>query len=337
MPNSVTIDIGSYAIKAAQGKAGKAVKLERTVEVPNTLGLTIPTDDVSAEKMGGMIANMFTDHSLAHTDVRLSLPETLVSTKIISIPSLSDAELASAIQWQAEQHIPIPLEELSLEYQVIYRPEKIDKGEQMRVLLVGVRKSIVDKYLDVFLRAGLEPTILETQTLSLFRALQPQESDPVTMIVHIGATTTDIAIVAASELRFVYTHSTAGQVLTRTLEQGLQLDARQAEQYKRTYGLDATQLQGKIRDLLLPALRVFLLEMQKAMQFFGSQMPGQAVQRVMLSGGGAQLPGLGEFITEQLGVETQVIAPFATASGEIPQANQAAFAVAMGLLMREGA
>jgi type IV pilus assembly protein PilM len=335
MPDIVALDIGTYTIKCIQAKAGKASQVLRAIEIPNPLSASVPTDDHGAEKMAEVISNLFTDHALARTDVRLALPESLVSTKIISIPPLSDAELASAIQWQAEQHIPIPLEELSLEYQVIYRPNRHDKNEQMRVLLVGARKSIIDRYLDVFLRAGIEPTLLETQTLSLIRSLQFTTADPTTLVAHIGATTSDLAIMHEGELRFVYSHASGGQVLTRTIEQALQLDAKQAEQYKRTYGLDQTQLQGKLAEVLFPAVKLFIIEMQKAIQFFASQNPGESVKRVLLSGGTAQLPGLMEFITQQLGTEVLIASPFATSTGEIPQANQAAYTVCMGLIMRQ--
>src|SRR5260221_4479712 len=118
MPDVVSIDIGSYSIKALQGKPGKTVQVSRAFETPNSLEVASASDEATAEKLTELIKNIFTDHRLATEDVHLSLPETLVSTKVISIPPLSDAELATAIQWQAEQYIPIPKDELSLEYQV---------------------------------------------------------------------------------------------------------------------------------------------------------------------------------------------------------------------------
>src|SRR5579859_191258 len=335
MPDSLAIDIGSYTIKAIQGKPGKAVKISRTVEVFNSVGTAVPADDSTTEKLAALLGDTFRDHNLVRTDVRLSFPESLVSTKVIAIPPLSDAELASAIQWQAEQNIPIPYEELSLEYQVLTRPSREEKGQPMLVLLVGVRKSVVEKYLNVFLQLDIEPTILETQTISLMRAMQFTPEDPVTLMVHMGATTTDMAIVADGQLRFVVTNNNGGQLLTRTIERVLQLDTRQAEQYKRTYGIDETQLQGKLREVLLPVLKLSIVEMQKAMQFFVSQNPTQRVARVVLSGAPAQLPGFVQLLTEQLAAEVLTAAPFAGATGEIPEANQPAFPICMGLMMRE--
>lgn len=336
MPTSVSIDVGSYTIKAVQAKKLKPLTIDRTVEVFNPVGNAMPTDDVAVEKLSKVIDTMFQDHGLGRTDVRLSLPEHVVSTKIISIPVLNDAELASAINWQAEQHIPIPLDELSLEYQVLSRPQnRNDKAAQMRVLLVGVRKQIIDKYLEVFLRIGIEPSILETNVLSVFRAMQPKLDDPTTLVVHMGAATTDMFVVHNGELRFVYTYGSGGQVLSRTIEQAIQLDSKQAEQYKRTYGIDPAQLGGKMREVLLPTLRLTTLEMQKTMQFFVTLAPGETVKRILLSGGASQLPGYVQYVTEQLGVEVLMATPFNGVTGEVPATNQEAFSVCTGLLMRE--
>lgn len=335
MPTTVSVDIGSYTIKAVQAKKLKPLTIDRTIEVFNPTGTAMPTDDAAVEKLAKVIDTMFQDHTLGRTDVRLSLPEHVVSTKIISIPVLNDAELASAINWQAEQHIPIPLDELSLEYQVLHRPPGKEKGAQMRVLLVGVRKSVIDKYLDVFLRIGIEPTLLETHVLSTYRAMQLKAEDPTTLVVNMGAATTDMFVAHQGELRFMYTYGSGGQVLSKTVEQAIQLDAKQAEQYKRTYGIDPAQLGGKIREVLLPILRLTTLEMQKTMQFFVTLAPGETVKRILLSGGAAQLPGYVQYVTEQLGVEVLMSSPFASATGEIPQTNQGAFAVCTGLLMRE--
>ena len=332
---AVAVDLGTYTIKAIQANPGNQVAVLRTAEVFNPSGLAIPTDEIQADKLGDLINNIFNDHGLERTDVRLALPESLVSTKIISIPTLTDAELASAINWQAEQHIPIPLDELSLEYQVLSRPANRHSEEQMRVLMVGARKSIVDRYLDVFLRAGIEPTTLETQTLAVYRSLQFTPEDITTLVVHMGATNTDMVIVHKGEPRFVYTHTNAGQFLTRAIEQAIQLDTKQAEEYKRSYGLEPQYLDGRLKEVLSPAIRLSLLEMQKAMQFFASQSDVEPVKRILLSGGSAQLPGLVQVVTEQLGVEVLIAAPFASSHGEIPAANHPAYSVCMGVLMRE--
>ena len=332
---ALALDIGTYTIKAISGKPGKKVAIEKVVESFNTTGIVVPTDETQTEKLVETIGNLISDHKLPNSDVRLSLPESIVSTKIINMPRLSDAELASAIGWQAEQYIPIPPEELTLEYKVLYRPSKKNHNEQMRVLLVGTRKTLIEQFIMTFNYLGIEPTLLETQILSVIRSLQFETVDPTTLIVHMGANTTTLAVIHQGELAFVFNHMSGSQTLTKALQGGIGLDAVQAEQYKRQYGLDETQFQGKVRTVLLPAVKVLTDAMQKAIRFFVNQNPTATVQRVLLSGGGIQLPNLVPHIANTLGAEVIVANPFAASTGNIPEANHAAMSVGIGLLNRE--
>lgn len=333
--SALAIDIGTYTLKAISGKPGKAVVIDKVVEAFNTTGIVVPTDEPQTEKLVEMVGNLISDHKLPTTDVRLSLPESIISTKIINMPRLSDAELSSAIGWQAEQYIPIPPEELTLEYKVLYRPPKNNPNEQMRVLLIGTRKTLVDKFIMTFNYLGIEPTLLETQILSVVRSLQFETTDPTTLIVHLGANTMTLAVVHEGELAFVFNHMSGSQTLTKSLQGAIGLDADQAEQYKRQYGLDESQFQGKVEQALLPAVKVLTDAMQKATRFFVNQNPTATIQRVLLSGGGVQLPNFVPHVANTLGAEVLIATPFAASSGNIPEANHAAMSVCIGLLNRD--
>jgi len=332
---ALALDIGTYSLKAISGKPGKKIKVERVAELSNNTGIAIPTDDAAQEKLSLLVESFINDNDLPKDDVRLAMPESVISTKVIEIPSLSDAELASAIGWQAEQHIPIPPEELSLEYQVLYRPPKGDKSP-MRVLLIGARKTVVERYVGMFHELGIEPTTIETQSLATLRALQFERTDPNTLVINLGASAMDMTMVYVGEIQFVISHMNAGQLLTRSLEQGVGLATSQAEQYKRSYGLDEAQFQGKVKDALLPGVNLLIGEMKKAVQFFVNKHPKETVQRVVLSGGSAALPGLIQQITNQLGAEVLVAAPFTGINANIPESiNHPSMTVCMGLLMQE--
>lgn len=332
---ATAIDIGTYAVKVITGDPGPQPNIHRAVEVINPFGIAIPNDDLQVEQIGELVNNIIFDNKLPHTDLRLSLPEAMVSSKIISIPPLTDAELASAIGWQAEQHIPIQKEDLSLQYKVLYRPEKKDTKTQMRVLLIGTRKSVVDRYINMFVAMGIEPTILETQVLSILRGLDITAGEPPTMLLNLGATNMDVAAVFQGEIQFVFTHTGVGALLTKTLQQTLGLDLQQAEQYKRSYGLDQNQFEGRVRNALLPVINILIGEIQKAQRYFVSQFPQNTLSRIVVTGGSAQLPGLVEYLSSSLGAEILFSAPFAAATGEVPTENQQNFGVCTGLMMRE--
>lgn len=332
---ATAIDIGTYSIKALAGKPGPNLKIDSYAESLNTLDLAVPHDDPKAEQLMDLLDNFINDNNLPKSDVRLSLPEEVVSTKVIEMPSLSSAELASAINWQAEQHIPIPQDELTLEYQVLFKPPKRSKEQQMRVLLVGTRKSLVERYTNIFLNLGIQPKILETHIFSIIRALGFSQEDPTSMIIHIGASNMQMAVVANAELILALNHRGGGTLLTKTLQQGIEnLDPNQAEQYKRTYGISGEQLQGKIRDILMPSINSLTQQIIKTVRYHDNQNPSSQIRRLVLSGGTAQLPGFLEHLSSTSNLEAVLAAPFATSKGKIPEFNHQAFCVCAGLLMR---
>lgn len=332
---ALALDIGSYAIKAVVANPGEKPKISQVLEVFNPHGIALPTDDGAAEKLKLVIQDLFTTNKLPTEDVRLSLPETVVSTKLIEVPPLTDAELASAINWQAERHIPIPPEELSLEYQVLHRPEK-NENKPMRVLLVGVRKQIVNRFVELFQQQGIEPTLVETQMLSIVRSLQFLPEDPTTLIAHLGASSLVLGVVADQELKFVVAQLSGSQILSKTIEKAINLEPSQAEEYKRSFGLDPNQLEGKIRTALLPQVDEFVNHMRKAIQFYGSQNPQAGIKRVVLSGGASLLPDFLQHVASQLNLEVLMAAPFSATQGQVPEStNHPSYSVCVGLLLRD--
>jgi type IV pilus assembly protein PilM len=329
------LDIGTHSIKAVVAKNSSNPNISTAVIIPNKLGLVLPNSEQEVAQFTEMIANLLNDYKLDQTDIRLSLPEYFVANKVIEIPYLTDAELASAISWQAEQHIPIPKNDLSLQYQVIERPAKKTPESKMKVLLVGSRRSITEKINNIFLSLGIEPTVLETQIFSVLRSLNIESTDPETLIVNMGANSTDFAVVSNGIFDFVVSSKNGGQLLSNALAQSFNLDNKSAEEYKINYGLDAKQLEGKLAKVMMPIIDNLSLEIQKSIRFFETNHSGQKIQRIVLSGGPAQLKGLAEEISNKLNKETLLAAPFANAKGQIPDKNQLAYTTCMGLIARE--
>lgn len=332
---ATAIDIGTHSIKAISGKPGKNPTINRIAEIPNPSGVSVPKDNNQAGKLLEAISQLMHDYKLPKTDVRLSLPEEIISTKVINLPPLSDAELASAIDWQAEQHIPIPLDQLALEYQVLYRPPAKQKDQPMKVLLVGSRNNIIEEYVNIFFNLGIQPTILETQIFSIMRALDFTTDDPTSIIVHLGANNIQLAVVHQTEIGLATNKKGGGELLTKAVQQVVSnLTLEQADEYKKAYGLMSNQLQGKIRDAMLPALNPIGQEIIKTIKFYNSEQPNANISRIVLTGGLSQMPGIIEYFTELSGIEVLLADPFATSSGMVPEENRQAFIVCCGLMMR---
>ncbi len=336
--STTALDIGSYSLKALVGHPGSSPKISAIVESLNPSGIAVPNDDASQTKLTKVVEAFFNDYKLPSDKLRLSLPESIVSTKVISIPPLSDAELASAIDWQAEQNIPIPPEDLSLQYEVIYRPKDRFK-KMMQVLLVATRKSIVERYMVMFEDLGMEPTLIETQMLSLIRSLQFTATDEDTMVVDWGGSGMGIAMMSGVRLQFVTHHLGGGTLLTRSLEKSLGLDHKQAEAYKRTFGLDEKQLEGRIKKVLLPVVMEVIDQLKRSMQFYSTNNPQKSVKRIVLAGGSANLVGLVPLITATLGVEVLLVSPLSTVKADkekvdLSRINQTVMGVVVGMMMR---
>ncbi len=331
---ALALDVGSHSIKYLVGSTKVPPELTAAMELINTTGVVVPSDAASKEKYKEMLAVIFKDPAIPKTDVRVCLPEGLVSTKVVEMPLLSDAELASAVGWQAERNIPIPPDQLSLQYQVLFRPARKEDG-QMRVLLVGVRKQLVEEIVIVLNELGVEPSLIDTGMLSLVRSLQFNPTDSPSLIVDLGANSTTTSIVSKGELQFVVSTPIGGQILTSAIQKSFSLTPEQAEEYKRSFGLKTDQLEGKVKQVLSPHVDEIVGQMRKATQFYSQSHPEEPVTRVILAGGGALLPDLPQYITTLLGVEVMTITPFSSAaSPATANVNPVVFGACVGMLMR---
>ena len=334
---TTALDIGTYSIKAIIGSSGKQPKINQVLEVLNRSNIAVPNDEKTQMELFKTLEAFFNDYKLPTQDVRLALPDSVVSTKIIEIPSLSDAELASAIDWQAEQNLPIPADDLSLEYEVIFRPKKGSDKKKMKVLLVGVRKSLLEKYVVVFENLGIELSLMEPNMLALIRSLQFEVGDGETMIVDWGASGVSIAVMSGVELEFITYKLGGGFLLTRAIEKSLGLDVNQAEEYKRSFGLDEHQFEGKLRQALLPVVMEVVAQIKRSLQFYNSSHPQKQIKRLVLAGGTANLLGLIPLLTSELGVEVLLISPWDVAKAknvDLTQVNPVVMGVVTGLMMK---
>lgn len=337
--NYVGFDLGSSSLKLLEvTKEGNKLKAIQAFEYANPFGAALPPDEAQLKQLATMLKQVITEHKVSLSSVRTAIPESLISTKIISTPPLSDAELASAIDWLAEQHIAIPLEEVKVEYEVLYRPPSNKKEENMRVMLIGVPKVVIAGHMKLFELLEIEPVIMETQVVSLLRSVM-QEQMPTTLIVNMGASATDFIIVHEKEIVFVYSFANGGRLLTRSIERGLNLTTDQAEEYKKSYGIDPALLEGKLTTILDPVMRLFVTEIQKALLYFTGQFGTLQVQRILFAGGGAQLNGLVPYFAKQFTQEIVVANPLqnivADTKTPLPMDRSASFAIATGLVMRE--
>lgn len=306
---SVGLDIGSKTIKIVElSQEGQSMKLIGSGIIGysgNTPDKMI--DDKEVATLANAIKKLHSEARVSSKEVAIALPEQQVFTRTIKFPLLTDQEIASAVKWEAEQYIPIPISDAVIQHQVLERRETASPPD-VSVLLVAAPKSLVEKYMKVVQAAGLTVMVVETELIALVRALAPK--DKVVLIVDFGAKSTDIAIARGGNLAFSRSIATAGEAFTRAVSQALGIQYQQAEEYKRTYGLTVGQLEGKVSGAIDPVFRVVADEIKKAIHYFQSEEKGEAPLSVILSGGTAGLPQGVSLLTKLLGMEVGIGNPF---------------------------
>lgn len=228
--------------------------------------------------------------------VAIAIPAYRTFTRAISLPLLNTKELAEAVQLEAEQYIPVPLEELYLDYQII----KQDK-ENTEVFAVAVPKKIVDSYLTLAAMLGLEAVLIETTLGGAARLFaQDRQSDMAGVIIDFGSLSSDISIFDKTVL-VTGTVQGGGVVFTNSIRDKLGVSQTEAGIIKTKYGLGASKKQKEITEALEPTLAQIVKEMRRMIRYYeeryGTDRP---IKQVVTMGGGANMPGLTEYLTNAL-------------------------------------
>lgn len=333
---SVGIDIGSKTIKIVElEKEGKTFRLAASGAV-GYQGV-VPSqakDDKELAALSDVVRKLHKEAHIRGRNVAISLPESLVFTRTIKFPPLTDQEILSAVKWEAEQYIPIPLSEAVIEHQIVERAQGAQGG--VTVLLVASPKALVEKYIKLTQGAGLTTVGVETEALALCRALAPETGT--VLILDFGASSTNIGIIKDAMVRFSRSIPTAGEAFTRALSQSLGIQYQQAEAYKKTYGL-SSDLEGKVKASLAPVFSLVGEEIKKAIHFYQTEEKGEAPESVIVAGGTSGMPEAISTLTNLLGIEVVVGNPFAKVSVDAQASKSLAnysslYSVAVGLALR---
>lgn len=339
MPAYFGIDFGSTSIKlvASDLQGSKSFGLASVAMVSNPTGSLDFADPMVTTKLSAAVKQLLTEAKVREKRVVVSIPESQVYSRIVSLPQMSEAELASAIQWEAEQFVPIPVDQVEIDYSVVRSVPKGSTDKKMLVYLVAAPKKQLQALVDFLLSLGLDPIAVESEMVAVSRSLSFAPLPGSTLILQMGAMSSVLAIMDGGSLLFSYVTNVGGVALTRALAQSLTLPLPQAEEYKRTYGLDPNQLEGKVRNGLLIPVEQVVSEIRKAMEFYAAEHKAR-INRILLSGGGSYLPALAPQLGSVFsGVEVAIADPFAAAKPErgvvIPK-ERSVFSVAVGLSLR---
>jgi type IV pilus assembly protein PilM len=342
-PIQVGLDIGFSSIKIAVVETGsKPPKLLSLGHIAIPQPGIISEAQLDLDAVSNAIKSLVNEVKPPTTDVIIALPENKVFTRVIyDLPYLTDSELSQAIKYAAEEFVPMPINEVNLNYQVVFRSPTKDKNSRTVVFVVASPKTLIDKYINVLKNADLHPQAIETELISLSRSLvNPENFSPTTLIVQFGASVTDLAIVNEGLVLMTRSVATGSNALTRAIAQSFNFELVQAEEYKKVYGLLEDQLEGKLYQVIKPIMDIVLNEAKRMVQSYEFQNRQQTVKRVVLSGGGAKLPGLVSYFAGGLTLEAQEADTWSMLDIEPTFKNKILqeapfYSVAVGLALRE--
>lgn len=302
------LDIGHGSLKVmqlgdiAQPSSGKRHR-------PRVVGYGFCTFDKAAQEDGVVVkpeviaaaAKQLFDKNLigeiTTRRVAIAIPTYRTFTRSLQLPNLSSKQLAAAVELEAEQYISMPLSEIYLDYEIIKQ-----SADTIELFMVAVPKTIVDSYLELAELLGLETVLIEPTLSSSGRLLfagQETEDLP-TVIIDFGSLSSDISIFDKHML-VAGTVQGGGENFTNSIQKKLQVTPAEAGLIKTRYGLSLSKKQAEILEALEPTLLQIVKEIRRMMRYYEERYGAErAIGQIITLGGGANMPGLSEYLTQSL-------------------------------------
>ncbi len=360
--DTIGIDIGSHTIKLVQLQASRTgYTVSHVAQLPTPAGMVKQGVIEDRVAVAEALRELLHGEGISATQTVAAVAGPAVVVRQIRMPTMTEAQLRKTIAWEARNYLSFAVEDSLLDFEVLSTANSDDKTH-MDVMLVATPRELVDTRVGALELAGLEPIVVELEPFALMRGVlslpgDATLTDETIAFVEIGATYTHISI--ASKGQFVLTRSvtTAGNSFTDAIASALEVKPEEAERIKSTevemsnaeevVARRTPQGQRAVA-VLEPLIGELTREIRRSFAFFTFQQePGggdavpASVSRVILSGGGAQLKCLAQYLQEQLALPVTVVNNFGSPALQLPdridavRAQAPLFATAFGLALRE--
>jgi type IV pilus assembly protein PilM len=314
--SSVGIDIGTSEIKVVQlsSFAGR-IKLENYGQISSKALYQKPfrtfektTLLLSTPEIVKAIKAIFEEAKIKTKTAYFSIPDFATFFTIFELPPMTKEEIPFAVEAEARRHIPLPISEVAWDWQIVGRKPFLKK-EKFLILLVSVPKEVVNQYSAIATSLGIESFSLESEIFSLIRALCEKEG--IVAIIDFGARSTSCSIIERKILKISRSFDLSEDEFVETLAKSLGVKEEVAERLEKNYGILPTEsLEGKeVRDVLLPLINSLIIEIEQTFLKFKAR-EGKEVEKIILAGGGAKLPGLLQYFQNYFKKEVEIANPF---------------------------
>jgi type IV pilus assembly protein PilM len=334
------LDISSTAVKLLElGRQDNRFRVESYAVEPLPANAVVEKNIANMEAVAVAIKAAVKRAGAKGKHVAIAVPASSAISKTVSMPAdLAEDELEAQIELQADQHVPYPLEEVHLDFQVIGPSQHSDEVD---VLLVASRSENVESRVAAVEAAGLIPRVVDVESYALENAYpvlaeQLPGGRSTVAIADIGATMTTLTVLEGGKIIYARDQVFGGLQLTEEIMRRYGLSFEEAGRAKRQGGLP----DGYEEEVLVPFKEAMAQQVMRSLQFFFGSGQHGSVDHILLGGGCAAIPGAAELIEEHTGTGTTVANPFghmALASRIRPQRlaeDAPALLIACGLAMR---
>lgn len=294
----MSIDPKKWLVQGYGSLDLEPLKVKNSLEKEDDTYLAESIKQLLAEKVIGVLPNK---------RVVITVPTERSYSRTFTLPVATEKALKDAVILEADQYIPIPSSTLYIDYQIVERTKT-----EITVLMSAMARVIIDNIVRNVEAAGLEPVLIEPSITSVGRVLTATErGDLPTVIVDIGPSTTDIAILDRGSIRVTGGLAVGGNTFTLDIAKKLGVALENAHQLKVLNGLSAGPRQQKLTAALSPSLERILTEVKKVIRYYDERISSERnLEQLLVVGSGSNIPGIGEYFTNALLMPARVASPW---------------------------
>lgn len=307
----IALDIGSSSVKIiqlAQTKKGwELQKLGISYLPPEAI---VDGSIIDSMTVTNTISELLQEHGVKAPDAASALTGHSVIIKKVAMAAMTEDELAESIQWEAEQYIPFPMTDVNIDFQIIGEDET--GSGQMDVMLVAVKKDVINDYTNVIKESGLEPVIIDVDSFACENMIELNYSfgpDDNICLVNIGATVTSVSVITGGVTTFTRSVPMGGNQFTEEIQRSLNVSFQDAEDLKMGKPVEGAETED-LAEVIETASNNLVGEITRSVDFYLGSTPGITISKILLSGGGARVHGLAESLQEKSAIPCELVDPF---------------------------
>ena len=335
------LDIGTSAIRivelSRQGRSDKWT-LNKYGYAPVDVKLSNSDAPEDQRKLGEVILTALGQSGIRTRNVVCGIPSNKTFATVVDLPKMSPQELKANIKYEAEQYLPMKVDEAKIDYALL-GDSPVSPNDKSEILIMSVANDYSEPRLDMIENLGLNVVATEPDSIAMLRAILPSNSTGAVLVVEMGETTSDIVVVKDGAPRLVRAIPIGFQSLVKTAIQNLNVEHHQAEQFILKFGLAQDRLEGQVVRAISGILDQFSSEINKSINFFQNRYTDVPVSTVLLSGYCSSIPLFSDYVNQKLSIQAQLANPWQKVQLSAGDKDKLApiapqFGVALGLAQR---